>query len=259
MRALLLASALVLVLGPASTAASEELGRFSCERPRPWEAGALHNVSVAAGLVDSVVLAPGAVFSFNQAMRAPGGRFVEGTSFLGGREVKSRGGGICQVSSGLYNAALLAGLEVLERSGHSLYEPSEAYVPPGRDAMVSREGHSDFRFRNSTGEPLTIQARAAGGLLTVSLLGHERRPRTRWIETTVLRRSPAGLRQVGSAALDFGRCSLLHKGFEGLTVSSRLCWTGPDSVTRCAELGLDRYERVDEVWLVGTGEREGKP
>jgi vancomycin resistance protein YoaR len=254
-----LALALIGGWAPASTVSAEELSRFSCERPQPWETGALHNVSVAAGLVDAVVLAPGAVFSFNQTMRSPGGRFVEGTSFLGGLEVKSRGGGICQVSSGLYNAALLAGLEVLERSGHSLYDPSEAYVPAGRDAMVSREGHSDFRFRNSTGEPLTIQARAEGGRLTVSLVGHERRPRTRWIETTLLRRSPARLRQVESGALAFGQCSLLHKGFDGLTVSSRLCWVGPDSVTRCAELGLDRYDRVDEVWRVGAGHGEGKP
>jgi vancomycin resistance protein YoaR len=184
---------LALALGLASVAGAQELGRFTCERPKPWEAGALRNVSVAAALVDSLVLPPGAVFSFNQTMRAGDGRFVRGTSFLGGREIKSVGGGICQVSSGLYNAALLAGLEILERSPHSFYDPREAYVPPGRDAMVSRQSHSDFRFRNSTAADLTLEATATGGRLTVVLLGAPQKPpspRRRWIIATVLRRRP---------------------------------------------------------------------
>jgi vancomycin resistance protein YoaR len=248
---------ILLALGLASSAGAQELGRFTCERPRPWEAGALRNVSVAAALVDSLVLPPGAVFSFNQTMRAGDGRFVRGTSFLGGREIKSVGGGICQVSSGLYNAALLAGLEILERSPHSFYDPREAYVPPGRDAMVSRQSHSDFRFRNSTASDLTIEAMAAGGRLTVLLLGTQRAPRRRWVDARVLRRRPAGAVEVLSTALAPGQCRRLSVGFDGMTVASRLCWAGPGAETRCADLGVDRYEKVDEVWLVGAP--DGKP
>jgi vancomycin resistance protein YoaR len=218
---------LTLALGLASLAGAQELGRFTCERPKPWEAGALRNVSVAAALVDSLVLPPGAVFSFNQTMRAGDGRFVRGTSFLGGREIKSVGGGICQVSSGLYNAALLAGLDIVERSSHSLYDPREAYVPPGRDAMVSRESRSDFRFRNSTAADLTIEATAVGGRLTVVLLGTQRAPRRRWISATVLRRRPAGVAEILSTALAPGRCRRLRTGFDGMSVASRLCWAGP--------------------------------
>jgi vancomycin resistance protein YoaR len=202
-------------------------------------------------LVDSLVLPPGAVFSFNQTMRAGDGRFVRGTSFLGGREIKSVGGGICQVSSGLYNAALLAGLDIVERSPHSLYDPREAYVPPGRDAMVSRESHSDFRFKNSTAADLTIVAMAAGGRLTVLLLGTQRAPRRRWISATVLRRRPAGVVEILSTALAPGQCRRLRGGFDGMSVASRLCWADAASGIHCADLGVDRYEKVDELWLVG--------
>lgn len=228
-----------------------DLSRFVCERPRPWQDGSLHNVSVAAALVDSVVLKPGQVFSFNQAMFAGDGRFVEGVSFMGGRRVHSVGGGICQVSSGLYNAALLAGLEVLERNAHSLYDPGEAYVPPGRDAMVSRPGHSDFRFRNSTAADLTIQVRAEGGRLTVVLQGRQRRARRRWLDTSVLSREPARVVEVPSSGMEAGHCRRVRPGFDGLVVATRLCWTGAGGLTRCAELGVDHYRRVDELWKVG--------
>jgi vancomycin resistance protein YoaR len=246
----------LLALGLASVAGAQELGRFTCERPRPWEAGALRNVSVAASLVDDLVLPPGAIFSFNQTMYGGDGRFVRGTSFLGGREIKSVGGGICQVSSGLYNAALLAGLDVLERSPHSLYDPHEAYVPPGRDAMVSRESNSDFRFKNSTAADLTIEAMVSGGRLTVVLLGTQHAPRRRWISARVLRRRPAGVVEIPSTSLAPGQCRLLSAGFDGMTVASRLCWAGPAS-DNCTDLGVDRYEKVDSVWLVGAP--EGKP
>lgn len=171
-----------------------ELGAYTCERPQPWESGSVTNVSIAAGLIDGLVLKPGQVFSFNDAMEPGLPRFVEGTSYASGRVVTSDGGGICQVSSGL-NAVRLAGLEVLERGTHSLYDPAAAYVPAGRDAMVTRVGKSDFRFRNSTLAPLTLAAKAEGGVLDIRLLGRQRRPRQRWIETQLVEKKPMRLIQ----------------------------------------------------------------
>ncbi len=246
------ALALAVALGALATAPlpAAVLAAFTCVRPKPWPEGSLRNVSVAASLIDGIALAPGEVFSFNDAMRAGDGRFVRGTSFLDGREVSSVGGGICQVSSGLYNAALLAGLEVLERANHSLYDPSEAYVAPGRDAMVTRSGHSDFRFRNSTAAPLTIVARAEGGALTVELLGFQKTRRQRWIVTRVLAHRRAGVRERLDPSLAPGACRLLRPGFDGWVVACSLC-SGADGTTRCASLGTDRYRRVDALWAVG--------
>src|SRR5262245_33061199 len=79
-------------------ARSQSLGAYECTRPEPWERGALKNVSIAAGLINGLVLAPGEKFSFNGAMEPGLDRFVEGTSYASGRVVTSDGGGICQVS-----------------------------------------------------------------------------------------------------------------------------------------------------------------
>jgi vancomycin resistance protein YoaR len=235
-----------------------ELGAYSCERPRPWEPGALVNVSVAASLIDGRSLAPGEVFSFNDCMETGLDHFVSGTSYADGRKVRSDGGGICQVSSCLYNAVLLSGLEVLERANHSLYDPAEAYVPAGRDAMVTRQGHSDFKFRNSTAAPLGIHAWAEGGKVSVQLQGRQRHPRRRWLETVLIQRDPMARRSAPDPSLAPGQRLLLRQGFDGLKVESRLCWAGPGGLTRCATLAVDQYLKVDERWAEGPAPG-GKP
>lgn len=228
-----------------------ELARFRCERPQPWEQGALRNVSAAAALIDGAVIAPGAVFSFNAAVASGRANFVEGTSFLAGREVRSVGGGICQVSSALYNAVLLAGLEVQERANHSLYDPAEAYVEPGRDAMVSVEGGSDFRFRNSTAHPLTLSARADGGAVEVAVFGVQRHARKRWISTEIVARDPARDLTRSASALAPGERRRVRPGFDGLTVRVSLC-AAASGETQCTGVSLDHYARVDGLWRVGS-------
>jgi vancomycin resistance protein YoaR len=249
---------LLSLLGAARSLGAAELGAYSCERPKPWEPGALVNVSVAASLIDGRSLAPGEVFSFNGSMEAGLDRFVSGTSYADGRKVSSDGGGICQVSSCLYNAVLLSGLEVMERANHSLYDPAEAYVPAGRDAMVTRQGHSDFKFRNSTAAPLRIHAWAEGGKVSVQLLGRQRHPRRRWLETVLIRREAMGSRGTVDPSMPSGQRRLLRQGFDGLKVESRLCWSGPGGETRCATLAVDQYQKVDERWAEGPAQG-GKP
>ena len=78
--------------------------------------------------------------------------YKEGTAYVGGKVVPDVGGGICQVSSTLYNTALLANLEITERSNH-LFETS--YVSPSRDATVYW-GSIDFKFKNNTGKTIKI-------------------------------------------------------------------------------------------------------
>lgn len=235
------------------------LSEFSCTRPAPWESGSVMNVSIAAGLIDGTVLQPDAVFSFNDAMEPGLDRFVEGTSYASGRVVTSDGGGICQVSTGLYNAVVLAGLEVVERHTHSLYDPRGAYVPAGRDAMVTRVGGADFRFRNSTAAPLTLQASAEGGILHVRLQGRQRVRKQRWIETTVLEQRPMGLVQAVDERLGPGERELKRRGFDGLRVRSRVCWADAHGLTHCASLGVDEYMKVNERWKVGPAPDPGSP
>lgn len=232
-------------------AADRELARFSCQRPQPVESGAITNAAIASELVNGIRLEPGEVFSFNHAMSKGLNRFVEGTAYASGKVIRSEGGGVCQVSAAIYNAALLAGLEVLERHSHSVYDPLTAYVPAGRDAAISRSVGADMRFKNSTVAPLSLSLSAQDGRVQVVLLGRQRHPRKRWIVTEEIKRNNHGMRQTMNDELVAGERSLKQKGFDGLRVRRRLCKAGAEGVTECASLGADDYMMVTEVWEQG--------
>jgi len=125
------------------------------------------NLEIAAKTLDGTVVMPGAVFSFNDiiglATEEKGYRRAK--IFIDGREEEGLGGGICQLSSALYNAALAGGLEIVERHPHSR---DVDYVPEGRDAATAYGG-VDFRFRNSTVHPIFITALMRKGELIVAL------------------------------------------------------------------------------------------
>lgn len=130
--------------------------------------GGVQNAARAADLLNGRVVMPGRVFSFNQAVgartRARG--FVEGPALVGRRMVfNDVGGGICRTSTALYQAALAAGLPVVERHRHSRLLP---YAPAGDDAAVWW-GKMDLRFRNNTGSPLAVFAQADGKSVAAQL------------------------------------------------------------------------------------------
>ncbi len=122
-----------------------------------------HNLTLAARALNGVILKPGQRFSYNDIVgpRAMGRGFRNAIIFVKGKQEPGLGGGICQVSSTLYNTVLLAGLKVIERSHHSR---TVAYVPPGRDATVAY-GLRDFRFVNSNSSPVCVMSSVAGSRL----------------------------------------------------------------------------------------------
>lgn len=125
------------------------------------------NVQKAAERINGTVLQPGESFSFNKTVlpRTRANGYVMGPVFSGGREVQGIGGGICQVSSNLYVAMVLAGIPATEHYHHSL--PVD-YVPQGLDATIS--GNSkDLKFANPYSCAIRITATAQDGVLTVSL------------------------------------------------------------------------------------------
>ncbi|MCW3490829.1 VanW family protein [Dethiobacter alkaliphilus] len=125
-------------------------------------AGRSDNLYVAAKYMNRTILAPGDVFSFN---KVTGPRtFERGYSMapiVGGTGI---GGGVCQVATTVYNAALAADLEIIERYPHSI---QVGYVRPGRDATVT--DYLDFKFRNSTDKFIQIHSGAGGGHVWVQL------------------------------------------------------------------------------------------
>lgn len=127
------------------------------------------NISLCASKISGLVLMPSETFSFNQTVgkRTQAAGFKEATAYLNGKVVQEYGGGICQVSSTLYNAVLYANLEITERISHG-YKPT--YVKPGLDATVSWGG-PDFKFTNNRNYPIKIICDTSGKTLRIYIYG----------------------------------------------------------------------------------------
>ena len=127
------------------------------------------NIALAAKSITSVVLMQGEVFSYNNLIGECSTRtgYKESTIYLNGELAKGVGGGICQVSTTLYNAVLRANLEIVQRRNHSL---SVTYVPLGHDAMVSI-GSQDFQFKNNRDYPIRVVATTGPTSITCQIMG----------------------------------------------------------------------------------------
>jgi vancomycin resistance protein YoaR len=127
-----------------------------------------HNARLAMERLNGIVVPPHEVFSFNKVV----GSFSRDQGYrrapvsYNGQLIDDWGGGVCQTSTTLYNAALLAGMNIVERNRHQ-FQPS--YVPPGRDAAVAFS-NIDLRFQNPYDFPVRVEAAIVSGMLRVELL-----------------------------------------------------------------------------------------
>ena len=132
------------------------------------EGGRCENIKIAALLIDKITVQAYGEFSFNKTVgrRTADAGFQQAKIIVNGEYVQGVGGGVCQVSTTLYNAALKSGLTVTEFHPHSL---RVGYIPPSRDAMVSTE--SDFCFFNPFDFPVRILVEVFQGGIRISFLG----------------------------------------------------------------------------------------
>ncbi len=140
----------------------------------------VENIKNGASKIDETVLYPGDVFSFTEKVApftSDNGYYMAG-AYASGKTIDSMGGGICQVSSTLYNAVLRAELTILERTNHMM---TVGYVPLGADATIA-EPTIDFKFRNDYDYPVYIESYTYNGYVTVAVYGKETRPSNRTIE-----------------------------------------------------------------------------
>lgn len=138
------------------------------------------NMKNGARLINGSVVYPGETFSANAKLdpfTAANGYYDAGT-YENGRVVDSIGGGICQVSTTLYNSILLAELEVVQRSNHSM---SVGYVPLAQDAALAGTW-KDLKFKNNTRTPVYVEAIYTDGKVTFNLYGEETRAAGRTIK-----------------------------------------------------------------------------
>jgi vancomycin resistance protein YoaR len=139
----------------------------------------IHNVQLVAHLVDDKLIAPGATFSFNSTTgeRNAAKGFLEAPVIVNGEVTTGLGGGVCQVSTTVFNAAFEAGLKITEHTNHALYI---SHYPQGRDATVNYPD-TDLKFVNDTARWLLLRTFVSSSSLTVNLYGT---PTGRKVEST---------------------------------------------------------------------------
>ncbi|MEL1245351.1 VanW family protein [Flavobacterium sp. DGU11] len=130
----------------------------------------IYNLTLASEKISQYVLLPNQVFSFWSIIGNPEREFKKGRSIINGQLSEESGGGLCQVSGIIYYAALLSGLQVLERHNHSMdiYMDETRFTPLGTDATVVY-GYKDLRVRNNFSFPLKFHLEVEGNTISASL------------------------------------------------------------------------------------------
>ncbi len=208
------------------------------------------NIRLAAARLDDYLLAPGQEFSFNDVV---GPRTAEDgykeTPVYWRDEVRTGfGGGVCQLSTTLYNVALLAGLEIVERHPHSL---TVDYVPLGRDAAVSF-GEVDLKFRNSTPNHIMVKSYVEGGKVYVKMYGDTGTDQKVAIKAHVLKKMDFETETIEDPTLSKGQVKV-RNGKPGFVVrSERIIYVDGDPV-KTEVLGVSSYYPLKKQVKLGPG------
>lgn len=209
------------------------------------------NIGLAAKAINGTILLPGEKFSYNAKVgdttKEKGYR--TGGAYVGGKVVQAYGGGICQLSSTLYNAVLYANLEIVKRYNHSY---AVGYVPAGRDATVSYGG-KDFKFENTRKYPIKIVASAKNGVVSVSILGiKEEVEYDIELTSTVLSRTPCATTYEKNPNLEEGKEKVIQKGYNGKTsVAYKIVKHNGKTISKTL-LSKDTYKPMNRIVEVGT-------
>jgi len=213
----------------------------------PGNKGRTTNVLLATDFCNGVLLMPGEVFSYNDTVgpRTYERGFKDATIYVGNSAEDGVGGGICQVTSTIYYAALRADLKIVERYAHSR---EVTYVPKGEDATVAW-GSKDFKFENNTGFPMKVVTSHKTNNLTVKLYGTALQNKTVKIETTVLSKTPFEVVYKVDETLTPGTEKVDSNGYTGYqTESYRVVYIDGVEVSRTFE-NKSTYKKYDKVIL----------
>ncbi len=217
------------------------------------KAGRKYNVSKTAAVVHDRLLAPGDVFDYATIIKETEEKFGfrEAPVILNGKMVPGIGGGICQVSTTLYNAVLRAGLEIVERRNHSL---PVSYAPLGQDATFA-EGYINFKFRNSTDKYILIRTSSEGGRLTVKLFGSLDAGVSYDIKSVTLQEIDPPTKYVKNTSLPKGSVKLLQRGKPGYVVETYRYKKVNGRVVDKERISKDTYKPQPALYASNAGGR----
>ena len=220
----------------------------------PW--GRRQNIKLAAAAINGRIYNPGEEFWYNATVgqRTEARGFQPAAAYSGGKTVTSIGGGICQVSSTLYYATLMADLKIVLRYAH-MFDPG--YMPvTGCDATVSWGG-PDFAFRNSTDYPIKITTsyNDETNQLTITLLGTKTDDHYVEMTNQFLSYSERKTVYQESESIAPGTSEVEQYGHNGYAVQTyRNVYAGDGTLLRSTKEAYSDYDRADKIILVAPGE-----
>ena len=210
------------------------------------------NLTLACQKINGTVLLAGDTFSYNDVVgaRTVAAGYKNAKIYEAGQVVDGLGGGICQISSTLYNAALLANLEIVERRNHQFVT---SYVEAGRDATVVY-GSTDFKFKNTRKYPIRIVATAKAGIATISIYGiKEEEEYTFKFSPKTISTIPYPTQYIDDSTLPTGTEVVKQKGTSGLIIETYMSKYLNGKLVSTELLSRDTYNAMARIVRKGTG------
>lgn len=220
--------------------------------------GRTTNIKIAAQRTSDALLMPGDTFSYNEhtGLRTASNGYKNAPVIVQGVVQEGIGGGVCQVSSTLYNSVLLSGLELVNIKNHSI--PS-TYVPKGRDATVTDSG-IDFVFKNNLTYPVYIKNYVSGNTVTCQVYGSSKDKKNIYISTNTDNVSPAPIKKVDDPSLYIGEKKELESPRDGYTISTYRIYKDKNGTTiKQEKVATSYYPKKQGIVAVGTMEKTVNP
>lgn len=208
------------------------------------------NLKIATSKINGKIIMPGEVFSYNQALgqRTIANGYKVASIYSAGEIVEGLGGGICQISTNLYNAALMSDLEIVERTNHQ-FVPS--YSTAGRDATVVY-GVYDFQFKNTRTYPVKIVAYMSNGISTVTIKGIEEENYKYSFSTNVIKVTSYSTQYEENPDVDMGKETVTQNGVNGQVVETYMTKTLNGKVVETTLISRDTYNPMVRIIERGT-------
>lgn len=229
---------------------------FSTEYPNS-QTGRKENIKLATSKINGIELKPREEFSFNKVVgkRTEQNGFTYAPVIENGEFSEGIGGGVCQVSTTLYNCALLSGLNVTTRYAHSLV-PS--YIEPSFDAMVSGEVF-DFKFVNQTAGSIYIKGEASGKTLTFTIYGEKQEERYERVSKVIETIAPPEAEVIEDEVLPKGQTEWVRISKDGVKSQAFLIVEKNGERAKTIKLHTDVYKFVRGQVRVGVNEIDKEP
>ena len=209
------------------------------------------NIKLAASATTNILLNQGEVFSFNSNIQNSDiGKYLkEAPVIINGKSEKGRGGGMCQVSSTIYNAALYSGMSIISVRNHSIPSP---YIEKGRDATVSG-GIIDLKFKNNYKTPVYIYNQVMGNKIVCTIYGNKRDKQDIEIITEITDEINNRIIRKNSEKYDLGVKTIEQEGRKGYKVKTYRVYKN-DFGNKSEYIGESYYPPQDKIIIYGTRE-----